>query len=322
MEYRHVADMNVSRLGLGTMTFGAQVDERTAVNMVALCRERGITVFDTANSYSLGEAERLLGRAVKNCRSQVIIASKVFNPMGDSPADRGLSAPAIRKAIEASLTRLGTDYLDIYYMHAPDRSVPIEETLSELSLLVSAGKIRHIGVSNHPAWQIARMSSMCDQFGWPPIEFSQPMYNLVARRIEDEYLECAAGFGLYNMTYNPLAGGLLTGKHSAESTMAGGRFFGERGDRYRRRYWNAEQFDAVRSLSHIASGAGLTLIELSVRWLLTRASVGTVLLGASSMEQLAENISASADFHLAPDAAAACDMVWAGLGGVAPPFAR
>src|SRR5664280_1244523 len=150
MDTRRLSDTGLvsSRLVLGTMTFGSQVDQRSANDMVAISLEAGINHFDTANAYNAGESERMLGRALGRRRNEVLVATKVFNPMGAGPDDRGLSAPAMRKAIDASLSRLGTDYVDLYYLHQPDHSVPLEETLEAMSDLVQVGKVRHVAASN------------------------------------------------------------------------------------------------------------------------------------------------------------------------------
>lgn len=325
MEYRTPpgTDLSVSRLVLGTMTFGGQVDQATATTMVARCRDAGITMFDTANAYGAGASEQLLGAAVAPFRDQVQIASKVFNPMGEGPDDRGLSRPAVEKALEATLRRLDTDYLDLYYLHAPDRGVPLEETLGAMSDAVAAGKVRHVGMSNYAAWQMAEARCLGERHGWPTVRVSQPLYNLLSRRVEDEYAEFADRAGLHDIVYNPLAGGLLTGKHTDPGRPEpGGRFGAQMGEMYRGRYWNAAQFEAVGALRAVAGQAGLTLVELAFRWLLSRPLVDGILLGASSLEQLEANLSAADGPPLGPDVMAACDDVWATLRGAAPAYHR
>src|SRR5580700_7286310 len=169
------------------MTFGGQTDEATSVQMVERCLDAGINFFDTANVYTGGTSETMLGRALKGRRNSVILASKVANKVGDAPDQKGLSRPAIRRAIDESLARLETDYLDLYYMHLPDYATPIEESLDAMNELVKEGKVRHIAQSNYAAWQVVEMQSIAEKHGYPPIVVSQPMYNLLARGIEPEF---------------------------------------------------------------------------------------------------------------------------------------
>lgn len=315
-------DLSVSRLVLGTMTFGGQVDAATATAMVARCRDAGVTMFDTANSYNAGVSEEMLGAAVRPFRNEVLLASKVFNPTGDGADDRGLSRAAVDKALDATLRRLGTDHLDLYYLHAPDRSVPLEETLASMADAVAAGKVRFVGMSNYAAWQLAEARCLAQRHGWPPVHVSQPMYNLLARRVEDEYAEFSERYRMHDIVYNPLAGGLLTGKHTDPGRPQPGRFGSELGEMYRGRYWNAVQFEAVAALREIAEQAGLTLVELAFRWLLGRPLVDAVLLGASSLEQLEANLAAADGPPLTSDVLAACDDVWVRLRGAAPAYNR
>lgn len=325
MEYRTPlgTDLAVPRLVLGTMTFGAQVDRETAAAMVARCRAAGVTMFDTANSYGTGAAEQILGQVVAPFRDEVLIASKVFNPMGDGPDDRGLRRGAIGKALDATLRRLGTDHLDLYYLHAPDRQAPMEETLAAMADAVAAGKVRHVGMSNYAAWQLAEARCLTERHGWPAVRLSQPLYNLLSRRIEDEYAELSDRYGLHNVVYNPLAGGLLSGKHTDPGRPEpGGRFAADLGPMYRERYWNRAQFDAVEALRTVAAGAGLTLVELAFRWLLGRPLVDSVLLGVSRLEQLEADLAAADGPPLDPDVLTACDDVWATLHGAAPAYHR
>ncbi len=314
----------LSPLVLGTMTFGSRVDRDEAADMVARCRDAGVTMFDTANSYNDGESERILGEVVASYRSDVLIASKVCNPVGPEPVDRGLSAPAVHKAVDASLQRLGTDYLDVYYLHKPDWQTPIEETLGAMNELVDAGKVRQLGVSNYAAWQIAEIRCLQERSGAAPVHVSQPVYNLLSRRVEDEYAACSDRYDLVNIVYNPLAGGLLTGKHADLDHPAPESRFDTGGlrDMYRQRYWNRDQFEAVARLQGVAEQAGMTLVELAFRWLLSRPLVGAILIGASSTQQLAENLDAASGGPVGDDVLGACDEVWAGLRGAAPRYNR
>ncbi len=308
-----------SRLVLGTMTFGSQVDEAVASEMVSRALDAGVNHLDTANSYNDGRSEEILGRVLGSRRDQVLLATKVFNRTGPGPDEQGLSAPAVRKAIDSSLRRLCTDHVDIYYLHQPDWTVPIEETLAAMADLVTAGKVRHIGVSNYAAWQIGEIRHLGKRDGLPPVVVSQQMYNLLARSIEDEYTAFSAHAGLADIVYNPLAGGLLSGKHRYDEEPSAGRFTNEM---YRDRYWTQRQFQAVERLGEVASSAGLSLIELSLRWLLSRPVVNAVLLGASSVQQLETNLAAADGPTLDPGTLDACDTVWRELRGPVPRYNR
>src|SRR4051794_14429831 len=214
-------DLTVSRLALGTMTFGSQVDEQTAASMADACLDQGVNFIDTANVYNAGESESILGRILRGKRDKVVLATKVGIKMGEGPYDKGLSAGAITKGIERSLRRLQTDYVDVYYLHQPDYSVPLEESLQALHRLVDSGKVRQLGASNYASWQICQMLWMAESNGWRSIRVVQPMYNVITRGIEQELLPCCKEFGLATVAYNPLAGGLLTGKQTAEAPLSG-----------------------------------------------------------------------------------------------------
>lgn len=305
---------------LGTMTFGAQTARKDAARMVDLCLERGVHHFDTANSYAGGKSEEILGELVRGRRDRVVLASKVFNRMGDAPDQAGLSAPAIRRAIEGSLRRLGTDYLDVYYLHHPDPKVPIAETLEAMDTLVREGKVRAVGASNYASWQLVQMIELAKANGWRPITLVQCMYSLIARRPDDELLPMCRAYGLTSVAYNPLAGGLLTGKHKPEAPIAGTRFDGNQ--MYLDRYWTPGIFDAVAALARTAHEAKRTLVGLSLAWLAHHAGVDALILGASSVEQLIQNLDALAEGPLPGDVVAACDDVGKNLRGPSPHYIR
>jgi len=306
--------LNVSRLCFGTMTFGGQTDEQASVHMVERCLDAGINFFDTANVYTGGTSETFLGRALKGRRHRVILASKVSNKVGDAPDQRGLSRPAIRRAIDESLTRLETDYLDLYYMHLPDYSTRIEESLAAMAELVQEGKVRHIAQSNYAAWQVTQMQ------GIVPVLVSQPMYNLLARGIEQEFLPMSKEFGIANVVYNPLAGGLLTGKHSAEEPIRGSRF--DKNKMYLDRYWHADDFSAVEAVRGISKQSGRSMVSLALCWLLHHTAIECVILGASKPEQLDQNLAAAGEGPLDGETLAALDKVWERLRGVTPKYNR
>ena len=323
MEFRTLpkTGLKVSRLSFGTMTFGAQIDQATAHRIVDCCLDAGINFFDTANVYNRGAAETIVGKTLKGRRDKVILASKVGGKMGDAPDEEGLSRAAMRKAIDASLQRLGTDYVDLYYLHQPDYATPIEETLETMEELVRAGKVRFPAVSNYAAWQVAEILWICEKRGYHPYFISQPMYNLLARGIEEEYLPFCQRFGVAVVPYNPLAGGLLTGKHSRQSAPTPGtRFDGNK--MYQDRYWLDDDFAAVEELRSIAQEAGKTLVELAVQWLLAQPLVDSIILGASRVEQLEENLKAAEGPNLDKSVLKRCDTVWKRLRGITPKYNR
>jgi aryl-alcohol dehydrogenase-like predicted oxidoreductase len=313
-------DLEVSRLCFGTMTFGKPLDQAGATQMVNRCIEAGINFFDTANMYQAGVAETMLGNAMKSKRDHLVIASKVFFKMGEEPDQQGLSRKAIMRALEESLKRLGTDYLDIYYMHAPDHSVPIDESLEAMETLVKQGKVRYLASSNYASWQVVQMLWIAKERGWNAPYISQPMYNLVARGIEQEYLPMCKEFGISTIVYNPLAGGLLTGKHKQTSVTPGTRF--DNNKLYQDRYWHEQYFNAVEQLRKIAQSAGRSLISLALNWLLHHTGSDCVILGASRMEQLDENLATVNDGPLSDDVVQVCDEVWKRLRGPLPVYNR
>jgi aryl-alcohol dehydrogenase-like predicted oxidoreductase len=323
MEKRNLphTDLSVSRVALGTMTFGAQTDETTARRMVDACLDFGVNFFDTANVYNHGASETILGNALRGRRERAVIATKVRGKMGGAPDENGLSRAAIRKAMEASLKRLGTDFVDIYYLHQPDYDVPIAETMAAMDELVREGKVRYVAVSNYAAWQVAEIHCVCKSRGFAAPHISQPIYNMLARGIEDEFLPFCKGFEVGVIPYNPLAGGLLTGKQrTAAGPMLGTRF--DKNQVYLDRYWHADFFAAVEELEIVARESGITLVELALRWLLAQPLVDSILLGASRVEQLEQNLAASAGTPLQPSILQKCDAVWKRLRGLTPKYNR
>lgn len=313
-------ELRVSRLCMGAMTFGSQVDEAGSLAMVDLCLDRGINFFDTANVYNAGRSEEIMAKAMSGRRDKFVLATKVRGKMGDGPEDSGLSRGAILKQCEASLRRLGTDYIDVYYMHMQDHAMPVEESLAAIDSLVNAGKVRYPAVSNFGAWQILEMQHMAAANGWRPVHICQPMYNLLMRNIETELLPMAAKHGVSTFVYNPLAGGLLTGKHAIEETIKGGRFDGNK--MYRDRYWNDEQFEAVRELSYAAGECHRSLVSLALNWILHHTAATGLILGASQMRHLSANLAACTEGPLDEATLAACDAVWKRLRGVTPEYIR
>jgi aryl-alcohol dehydrogenase (NADP+) len=313
-------ELEVSRLCFGTMTFGKPVQQPEATEMIAACLDSGINFIDTANMYQTGLAEKILGDALKGRRDRVILASKVRAKMGDGPDDCGLSKPAILKAVEESLHRLQTDYLDLYFLHQPDYTVPIDESLEAMEHLVKQGKVRYPGTSNYAAWQVGEMLDVARRRGHVPAATSQPMYNLLARGIEQEFIPMAREFNVSIVAYNPLAAGLLTGKHDFSLIPSGGRF--DNNAMYKDRYWHQRTFEAVEALKKLAGESGRSLISLAFAWLLHHTATDCVILGASRIEQLKQNIAACQEGPLSEEVVRQCDRVWADLRGPLPVYNR
>lgn len=315
--------MEFGALVLGTMTFGDTVDIDGAEAMIDAALEAGITHIDTANGYAGGESERMLAQLLKGRRDQVTLATKAGIPHPDAGDHSPLSAAGLRASVEGSLARLGTDRIDLFYLHQPDRAAPLSETLGTVAELVAEGKIGRLGVSNYAAWQIAELNHTADAVGAPRPVAAQQLYNLLARRIEEEYAEFASVTGLTTVVYNPLGGGLLTGRHSFDSDPDEGRFGDSRlAAMYKERYWNAAIFDAIQQLTVIAEKAGMPLTELALRWLVAKPAAGPILLGGSKVEHLHSNIAAVAKGPLDADVVAACDDVGAALRGPMPSYNR
>ena len=312
--------LKVSRICFGTMTFGGQTDEPSAARMVDRCLDEGINFFDTANAYTGGKSEEICGRVLRGKRDRVVLASKVSNKVGEGPDMKGLSRAAIRRGIDDSLRRLATDYLDIYYLHLPDYETPIEESLEAMHDLVRQGKVRYVASSNYSGWQVLEMLWIADKRGFARASITQPMYNLIARGIEQEYLPMCKQFDISTVVYNPLAGGLLTGKQQSHAPLAGSRF--DNNKMYLDRYWHDADFAAVEELKQIASKAGRSLVSLALNWIYHHTMADCMILGASRLEQLEENIRVLGEGPLDKGTLDACDQVWLKLRGPSPKYNR
>jgi aryl-alcohol dehydrogenase (NADP+) len=293
--------LTVSRLVLGTMTFGLQTDEETSIKILDTAAEAGINFLDTADVYPLGgglptagRTEEIIGRWLKGKREHFIVATKAVGKVGSAPWDQGSSRKHILDAIDASLKRLGTDYVDLYQLHSDDASTPLDETLEALDTVVRAGKVRYIGVSNFLAYRLARALGRADVRHLTRFVSIQPRYNLLFREIERELLPLAQEEGLAVIPYNPLAGGLLTGKHNlTEGPTAGTRFtLGAAAERYQERYWHEREFNTVEKLRTVADLAGLSLTTLAVAWVLANPIITAPIIGASRPEQLFDSLKA------------------------------
>ncbi len=314
--------LQVSRVCLGTMTFGSQVSERDSARIVDFALDRDVNFFDTANVYNQGLSEEIVGRILGPRRSDVVLATKVRGVMG-SGADsyRGLGPDAVRRAVEDSLRRLGTDYIDVYYLHQPDRSVEITDTLEAMDAIRREGKIRWIGTSNYAAWEMAEIAGISREHGFQVPCVAQPMYNVLARGIEQEYIAFTTRYRIANVCYNPLAGGLLSGKQTMrEGPIPGTRFDGN--PMYLKRYWHAEYFRAVEELQGVAASLGVSLAVLALRWACHRPGADCVILGASKLSHMEANLDASLQGPLPDDVLEACDAVWQRLRGPSPQYNR
>ncbi|MDQ8022073.1 MAG: aldo/keto reductase [Moraxellaceae bacterium] len=294
--------LSVTRLALGTMTFGLQTEEETSRLILDKAADAGINFLDTADVYPLGgtldtvgRTEEIVGRWLKGRRGNFIVATKAVGKVGPNAWDQGASRKHLLDAIDKSLARLGTDYVDLYQLHSDDTETPLDETLEALDTIVRSGRARYVGVSNFLAYRLARALGRADTLRLVRPVSVQPRYSLLFREIERELLPLAQEEGLGVIPYNPLAGGLLTGKHKAGGAPTEGTRFtlGSTAERYQERYWHSREFASVERLQAIANEAGVPLTTLSVAWVLANPVISSVLLGASRPEQLDATLAAA-----------------------------
>jgi aryl-alcohol dehydrogenase-like predicted oxidoreductase len=307
--------LQVSRLCLGTMTFGLQSDEETAVAILDRAAEGGIDFLDTSDAYPLGgdlstrgRTEEIVGRWLRGKRDRFIVATKCFAPTGPAPFDGGNSRKHILAAVDASLRRLQTDYIDLYQLHGYDPATPIDETIGALDDLVHQGKVRYTGCSNFLTYQLVRAIGRTETLRLARFDSVQPRYNLLFRQIEREMLPFCLEEGVGVIPYNPIAGGLLSGKHSRSAPPPEGTRFtlGNAAGNYQDRYWHDREFDTVDALGQLASDAGVNLVTLSVAWVLANEAITAPIIGASHPGQLDSSL-AAAEFVLDPDLKARLD---------------
>src|SRR5580658_898951 len=291
----------VSRLCLGTMTFGLQTDEENSQAIMNIAAEAGVTFLDTADVYPLGgdagtvgRTEEIVGRWLKGRRQHFILATKCVGRVGPQAWDQGSSRKYILDAIDASLRRLGTDYVDLYQLHGDDPTTPLDETIDALDRVVESGKVRYIGVSNFLAYRLARALGRAELRGRARFVSVQPRYSLLFREIERELLPLAREEGLGVIPYNPLAGGLLTGKHQRGSAPTPGTRFtlGTAGPRYQERYWHDPEFAKVEALRDVVAAGGYSLTAAAIAWVLANPAITAPIIGASRPEQLADTLPA------------------------------
>jgi aryl-alcohol dehydrogenase-like predicted oxidoreductase len=292
VEYRNLgrSGFEVSVIGLGTNNFGMRMDQDATQVVVDKAIDEGITLFDTADVYGgQGKSEEFLGKALGSRRQDVLVATKFASPMGEGPMKAGGSRHWIMNAVEDSLRRLGTDYIDLYQVHRPDPTTPLEETIRALDDLVTSGKVRYLGNSNFAGWQIAESHHLAKNNGWAPFISAQPQYSLLERNVEREVVPACNEYGLGVLPYFPLASGLLTGKYKrGEDAPEGTRLNSPMGERT----LTDRNFDKVEKLEEFAQGRGHTILELAFSWLVSQSHVGSVIAGATKPEQVEANAAA------------------------------
>ena len=286
MEYKFLGNsgVRVSSLCFGTMSFGGDADEATSAALFNRCREAGINFFDCANVYAGGRSEEILGALITGCRDEFVITSKFFMPVGTDVNARGASRYHIRQAVEASLRRLNTDRIDIYFIHKFDPNTPLEETLRALDDLVSQGKILYPAASNFAAWQVAKALGISARNGWARFEVIQPMYNLVKRQAEVEILPMAQSENLGVIPYSPLGGGLLTGKYGPATRPESGRLVQNK--MYEIRYGQDWTFTVAGRFTSFARERGHDPAALAVAWVASHPAVTAPIIGSRNLGQL------------------------------------
>ncbi len=293
MQYTNLGSsgISVSRLCFGTMSFGTVADRETSAHLFRRCRDAGIQFFDCANVYGKGRSEEILGDLIHGCRDELIITSKVAGAMGEGINDRGLSRRNIVRSVEASLKRLKTDRIDVYFFHQFDSATPMEQSLRAMDDLVRQGKILYPAISNWPAWQTVRALAACEREGWAKPVCVQPMYNLIKRQAEAEILPMAAVENLGVVPYNPMGAGVLTGKYAGGEVPGKSRLAEH--DNYRKRYGDTENFTiAGRFVAH-AKERGVHPAALAVAWVGHHPAVTAPIIGARSLDQLEQSLGAT-----------------------------
>ena len=281
-------------LSLGTMNFGKRTPEDEARRMMARAAERDVRWFDTANVYGDGASEQIVGRAVRalGLEGRVGIATKVgLLRLRGRP--EGLAPERMARALDESLERLGADHVDLWYLHAPDPRVPLDETIGAMAEAVQSGRVRAWGMSNYASWEVLEATRLAERVGLAPPRVAQLLYNLLVRQLDVEWFKFAARFGVHTTVYNALAGGLLGGRHRADARpAAGSRFDGNK--LYLDRYWSERNFALVRAYEALATEAGFTLPTLAHAWLSSVTGIDSILLGPASTQQLDDAVDACA----------------------------
>ena len=307
--------LRVSRLCLGTMTFGLQCDEAESHAIMDKAAEGAIDFFEAADvsprgggRSTAGRTEEIVGGWLSGKRHSFIVATKCVGQMGPKPWDQGMSRKHILDAIEASLKRLKTDYVDVYQLHSFDPATPIDEALEALDAVVTSGKARYVGVSNWMAHRLARALGRSELKGLARIDSVQPRYNMLFRTFERDLLPLCEEEGVAVIPYNPIAGGLLSGKHDRGAPPPDGRFqLGNAGARYQERYWHDREFDTVDALRGLSNEAGMSMASMAVSWVLSNPAITAPIVGASKPEQLKDSLDAAERGPLPADLKARLD---------------
>jgi aryl-alcohol dehydrogenase-like predicted oxidoreductase len=310
MDYRGLgrSGVKVSPLCLGTMMFGGQADETTSGRIIAKARDAGINFIDTADVYNAGASEEVVGRAIGPERDRWVLATKLGNPMGPSPNERGLSRKWAMQAAEASLKRLGTDYIDIYYLHREDHETPLAETVRAMGELIAQGKIRYFGLSNHRSWRLAEICNLCDNLGIDRPVVSQPYYNAMNRMPEVEHLPACDYYGLGIVPYSPLARGVLTGKYVPDQPPPPGSRAGTNDRRIRQTEWRPESLAYAQEIKAHAEAKGASPGHLAVGWVLNNRLITSVIAGPRTEEQWDDYL-AALDYEFTPEDEALIDRL-------------
>jgi aryl-alcohol dehydrogenase (NADP+) len=287
MQYRSLgrSGLRVSPICLGTMMFGGPTDEATSARIIAKAREAGVNFIDTADAYSGGASEEVVGRAISNNRSSWVLATKLANQMGDDPNRGGLSRRWVLQAAEESLKRLGTDYIDVYYLHKEDRATPLEETVRAMAELIRSGKVRYFGVSNYRAWRVAEICNICDRLAIDRPVASQPYYNAMNRMPEVEHFPACYYYGLGVVPYSPLARGVLTGKYKPDAQPDKDTRAGRNDTRMMQTEWRPESLKLAQEIKRHAEGKGITAGQFAVGWVLNSSFVNSVIAGPRTEAQ-------------------------------------
>jgi aryl-alcohol dehydrogenase-like predicted oxidoreductase len=308
MEYRFLGStgVRVSSVALGTMAFGGDADADTSEAIFRHCLDAGVNLFDCADVYAGGRSESLLGTFIRGVRDDIVLTTKAYFPVRDTPNARGTSRYHLVRAVEASLKRLATDRIDVFFLHRWDDATDIEETLRGVEMLVQSGKILYPAASNFAAWQTMKALGVAQARGWAPLTCIQPMYNLVKRQAESELLPMAASEGLGVLPYSPLGGGLLSGKYGASTRPDAGRLVDNK--MYATRYGAASNFAVAEAFTALAADAGVHPVTLAIAWVRAHPAVTAPLIGGRSVEQL-EPALAAATYTLPADLKAQLDAL-------------
>jgi aryl-alcohol dehydrogenase-like predicted oxidoreductase len=316
VEYRQLGSsgLRVPALSFGTGTFGGkgplfsawgQSDAREARRLIDICLEAGVTLFDTADVYSDGASEEVLGNAIKGCRDAVLISTKTGLPLGGGPADWGVSRTRLIRAVDDSLRRLGTDHIDLLQLHAFDSSTPVEELMATLGMLIAAGKVRYAGVSNYPGWQLMKAQALADRHGWPRFVAHQVYYSLIGRAYEADLMPLGHDQGIGALVWSPLGWGRLTGKIGRGRPIPKGSRLHET-EQFAPPVEQDHLYRVIDALEATASETGKTVPQIAINWLLQRPTVSSVIIGARNEEQLRQNLGA-VGWALTPEQIATLD---------------